>query len=472
MASIPKAWIIASALLFCRLAWADYRVPAIVNHDDLAAYEQLQKPLSRDEALSADWLRLQSDPQFPCRRPASFLLLKQWQSALELMPPCALYTLRPLAGYTQLLAEESRAIDLDPRKVLEVAFAYVSPGKKLSQRFGHALLKLTLCSPEEDPEWCRQSLDHQIAISYRGVTGLTKESAGKSQLLGLLIPWREILLEYSTKDQRQLEVMPLKISAEQKSLLILAFLEKQARETSSYQLVTNNCATALAALFNVVFAPRYKFTKLVSTPTNLREALLRKQLVTLRQGETTPSSKDEEETVIASIAPYIPSSVSRRILLLPAVERRQRWFALLSITAKQPLSQLSIAISVLENIALRKVEIGSVLTLRRILAEAEENSSATGVALSYRRASLALQFAQESYVELWRKGASRGFVYYGLLSEGEVKELEENLANSAARQKIKALSSEVSRLQHELLADNYREITEINTTIEKLFAPF
>lgn len=270
---------------------------------------RLQKNKDREsssfsEQFAHDFIHYLHDKDFPCARPASKIIFDQFFN-LQIPVHCKPFQLVPLSGYTQVIPGYSGRKSypltvLDPEHILDIDYILVKKGKKISQKFGHSLLKLTFCPPQEDPEDCRASLEHQVVISYRALMPLFLESPDEHhQSQAQVIKFRDILLEYQSKDNRELQVQRLRLDCEQKKLLVNALLEKRYIDERVYHLWSQNCAGSLVSLLNVVLKPGKMINLKLVTPYNLLSkirslGLLDGKLETIESGAMSWSEDIEE----------------------------------------------------------------------------------------------------------------------------------------------------------------------------------
>jgi hypothetical protein len=109
-------------------------------------------------AVNAEYFLL--DPEYRCRRPASYEFL---ELALGYRPfpraTCAVNLTVPVAG---------RAVRLDPDRIYQIHFLLAGPGPRAQSRFGHAMYRIVLCAkerPQVDAR-CLDDLQHHVVQSF------------------------------------------------------------------------------------------------------------------------------------------------------------------------------------------------------------------------------------------------------------------------------------------------------------------
>ena len=307
--------------------------------------------------FDADKKRWETDASFSCRRPATHFILSELFGPSPLDPDCHLFAQMPLTRYTDIVDNGTSFYELNPEHLIDVDYVFVKGGKRINQRFGHSLLRLTFCSPDEDVDDCRDELDHQYVISYRGVDSLVKDKNTRPSLGALLMPFTDILLEYSSKDKRQLKIYPLKLTQNQKTLLVLGFLEKSALDRRNYHLVTENCATALADLINMISPPKQQIHLKIATPRGLARALRDKKWIRTDQIEKMmPVLQEISETAKTLHVNGIEKTEEQTFS-----ERSSMWF---TFPEDEPHLQL---ISTIENHQHRMQEVRMARYLKRIV---------------------------------------------------------------------------------------------------------
>lgn len=168
---------------------------------------------------------------------------------------------------------------LDPSKLYEVHYFFAGQGKSMMSRWGHAMLRLVMCAPSrtEVSEKCLQDRAHHLVLSFRAditnfnidyIKGLTGKYPSKMFVLSMV----DVIKEYTAGELRDLYSIPLKMTEEQKSLLVSQVLERYWGYESKYYFVSNNCADETLNLIRNVYLDEMEMVDMnVLTPLGLKD---------------------------------------------------------------------------------------------------------------------------------------------------------------------------------------------------------
>lgn len=339
------------------------------------------------------------DPEFQCRRPAVYHFLAAELGA-EPFPshPCAVNTL-VYAG--------NQPVYLDPARVYQIHYLFAGRGKGIASRFGHSMFRIVRCAANRTQvdAQCLEDLHDHIVLSFvanlrddltinawKGLTGQYR-----SQLL--IRPFTEVLNDYTEIDHRDLQSVPLQLSAAEVQQFIYHALELYWSYSGRYYFLTNNCADESLRLVQSTLTRDAIQGLEILTPIGLRDALIKKQAadasvladreLALRRGHLFQSAIDRYEQVYRRFRDTLPAAAPRRLeryLSRTKAEQRRQWSAAL-VTRPESLSGLFIIEGLILQRQMKEVE-RSVLT--RILFKRDPRYAELGQKLKDHLRSLRL----------------------------------------------------------------------------------
>ncbi len=218
------------------------------------------------------------DPEFACRRPA---LHDFYARAFE--HPGALDPAQPCASFQQVrFAGSGLPVSLDPSRIFQVHYLFAGRGNEVSSRWGHAMIRLIVCSPErkEPSAECLKDTSYHVVASYRAnvadlITSSLKGLTGAYPSQVFLFPLSEIVEEYTRGELRELTSYPLGLTEKQKSLFIRFVTEQYWQYSGRYYFLSNNCADEAFDALHAILPPEHPLqTWPLLTPLGLRDALL------------------------------------------------------------------------------------------------------------------------------------------------------------------------------------------------------
>lgn len=277
--------------------------------------------ISENLAVNFEYFVL--DPEFKCRRPAVYSTLS---AELESRPfashPCAVNTL-VYAG--------NQPVYLDPARIYQVHYLFAARGKGIASRFGHSMFRLVLCAPTRTrvDEKCLEDLHDHVVLSF--VANLRDELAlsawkgltGKYMSQLVIRPLTEILNDYTEIDHRDLQSVPLQLSAEQMQQFLYHALELYWSYSGRYYFLTNNCADESLRLVQATLRDAAVQDLEVLTPIGLRDALIKKHVgdssvfadraTALNQGYLFQSAIDRYEQAYLKFRDALPAAAPRKL---------------------------------------------------------------------------------------------------------------------------------------------------------------
>lgn len=206
---------------------------------------------SLEESVATNLELFSLDPEFACRRPAveQYLSGRFGRGASVAGETCRLETRVWLQSQNPVL-DHRLETRLDPERVFEAHYLFAAKAKRIMSRWGHAMIRLVVCAPERavvGPD-CRRDIRHHVVISYRANVQDLRISNWKgltgrypSQLF--LLPYLEVVDEYTEEQLRELISLPLKLTGDELRMLVKGALEQYWEYRGRYYFVTNNCST-------------------------------------------------------------------------------------------------------------------------------------------------------------------------------------------------------------------------------------
>ncbi|WP_408096986.1 DUF4105 domain-containing protein [Peredibacter sp. HCB2-198] len=218
------------------------------------------------------------DPAYKCRKPSLYnYLSKELDTAPFENENCEQeYRLVPTISMDGKIEKQKI---LDPSKLYEVHYFFAGQGKNVMSRWGHAMLRLVMCAPNrtEVSEKCLQDRAHHLVLSFRAditnfnidyIKGLTGKYPSKMFVLSMV----DVIKEYTAGELRDLYSIPLKMTEEQKGLLISQVLERYWGYESKYYFISNNCADETLNLIRNVYLDEMEMVDMnVLTPLGLKD---------------------------------------------------------------------------------------------------------------------------------------------------------------------------------------------------------
>lgn len=273
---------------------------------------------SPQEHFAYNFSQFLFDSSYACRRPS----LHAFFTTLMGASPFAQNSCPPTTHvYT---STGSWKIDVAPSKVYAVHFLFASKGEEIMSHWGHSMLRLVVCAPSRPtvgPE-CLEDVAYHVVLSYRAnvndvITNYWDGLTGKypSQLMVFSLP--EVIDEYTRGQWRNLISLPLKLSPEEKNLLVASALEHYWSYTGDYKFLTNNCASETDQLLraalpkdhlyqNTFAASPLGFYKNLSRFHLIDTSLLKNKETAKSKGYFFPSQKESLEKAYAKMKVYFP----------------------------------------------------------------------------------------------------------------------------------------------------------------------
>lgn len=291
-------------------------------------------------AVNAEYFLL--DPEYRCRRPASYTFLEE---ALRYRP-------FPAAGCQPNYAVYHRgeALSIDPERIYQVHYLLAARGAGIASRFGHSMFRLVVCNESRQtvgPE-CMDDVQDHVVIGFGANLGGDLQISPWKGLTGGYVsqlfvkPLSTVLIEYTEHELRGLHSLPLRLSPDEQRQLLRRALEIYWSYSGRYYFLSNNCASESLSLLQSASAhPGLQRIRAIS-PTGLRDELMRYGMIDLPRfpegaagqlareaaGLYFPSQASRYEAAFAAIRPHLPPTAPatlRRYLDRTDARQRQAW---------------------------------------------------------------------------------------------------------------------------------------------------
>ena len=228
-------------------------------------------------AVNAEYFLL--DPSYRCRRPATYSFLEE---ELHVRPaPDSRCDVN-----TQVYASGD-PVQLDPDRIYQIHVLLASEGEGIGSRFGHLMFRLILCA-EDRPvvsAACLEDVQDHVVLSFvANQEGDAQISAWKgltggypSQLFVRRLS--DVIIEYTELEFRDLQSLPLRMSAQQKARFVHRVLELYWSYSGRYFFLTNNCTSeSLSLLKSALDVPAVQSLARI-IPAKLRDDLVARGLI-------------------------------------------------------------------------------------------------------------------------------------------------------------------------------------------------
>ncbi|WP_413586307.1 DUF4105 domain-containing protein [Bdellovibrio sp. HCB274] len=241
---------------------------------------EMKNPL---EYLSVNMEYFLLDPQYKCRRPGMYKVL----SGHFRHVPFKDVTCNRELGYVVPNNGSSMAevFTIDPSRVYQVHYLFAEKGSELSAGWGHAMMRLIVCSPQRKfvgPD-CLRDIEHHLVLSHRAFVDSLQLNAwagmvGDYDSRLFILPLSQVIDEYPKGQFRALRSLPLALTRQQITDFITRSVEIHWEYNGKYKFITNNCATeTLDLLQSVLLSPAMINTE-IKTPKGLYDVLLKQGL--------------------------------------------------------------------------------------------------------------------------------------------------------------------------------------------------
>lgn len=237
---------------------------------------------SSAEAFAVNFEFFLLDPDFKCRKPLlyDFFANKIFKHAPYPNSSCVMVH-KVFETGNILENDTSQYVDLDFDRLYQVHYLLADKGTDASSKWGHAMIRLVFCAPErsvKEPE-CLNDLSYHKVISFRAVptsdsVSMIKGLTGKYPSFLFILPFTQVIHDYTVDELRPIKSIPLKMTDEQMKRLLFRTLEVHWSYRGKYYFISNNCAVETLNLIKTVLL---NFPGLedvdVNTPQEVLESL-------------------------------------------------------------------------------------------------------------------------------------------------------------------------------------------------------
>lgn len=278
------------------------------------------------------------DPEFQCRRPTMYALLR---NRLQHVP---FENVACSPSLKLVKAEENglQVIDLDPNRVYQVHYLFASKGKAAMSRWGHAMVRLIVCDPKREavgPD-CLKDLNSHLTLSFQAVVngikldaidGIKGDYPSRLNITSMYLPTRQ----YNMGEQRDVISMPLKMNREQINRLLRRVSEIQWSYDGKYKFFTNNCADETLKLLKIGFLTDDIANLKIATPSSLFQKLQKLGLAQDPINTMSEKAQIEQGYLFKSYAIKYQRALSVVRQLLPSLQSVTNHDEYFSLSAKQ-----------------------------------------------------------------------------------------------------------------------------------------
>lgn len=217
---------------------------------------------SSAEAFAVNFEFFLLDPEFKCRKP---LLYDYYAGKIFNYSPYAhTQCSRVNKVYeTGNVLENGKSgyIELEFNRLYQVHYLMADKGNDLSSKWGHSMIRLVFCAPERSaigPE-CLKDLAYHKVLSFRAVptsdtVSFTKGLTGKYPSLLFILPFTQVIHDYTVDELRPVKSVPLKMTNDQMKKLFLRTLEVHWSYRGKYYFINNNCAVETLNLVKTILS--------------------------------------------------------------------------------------------------------------------------------------------------------------------------------------------------------------------------
>lgn len=237
---------------------------------------------SAAEAFAVNFEFFLLDPDFQCRKP---LLYEYFANRVFKHTPfknvnCTM--VKKVFEVGDVLQNGNASyVDLDFNRLYQVHYLLADKGNDASSKWGHSMLRLVFCAPErlsKGPE-CLKDLAYHKVISFRAVptsdtVNFMKGLTGKYPSFLFILPFTQVIHEYTVDELRPVESVPLKMDQNQMNRLLLRTLEMHWSYRGKYYFISNNCAVETLNLLKTVLSDIHRLKNVDAiTPQGLLKQL-------------------------------------------------------------------------------------------------------------------------------------------------------------------------------------------------------
>jgi hypothetical protein len=240
---------------------------------------------NRKELFNLAVTQLATDNQFSCKLPS---VAKYIRGILKVNKTISSFECDKGLPYVEFvqkkLIKKIKYINLD--KVHSVQFFFATQSKQIASRFGHAMLKIVLCSEKRTSisDKCLTDFSDHLILSFRAATGLEPISAmkglnGQYPMQIYFMNQDTAMREYNLNEQRDLHGYTLNVSNDDKLMIVKRVIESYWQYSGRYYFTSQNCATELLSLLRSSLQRKNTLKDSPVTPIGLKNLLLKEKLI-------------------------------------------------------------------------------------------------------------------------------------------------------------------------------------------------
>lgn len=217
---------------------------------DLHAYH------SPREFLASSVEHFLLDPDWACRQPALYQFFSDYFHHTPAGHPSSDCAAPVIVHYGEWPVIRS----IDPARVYRIDYLLAAEGNNLISNFGHSMFRLVICAParwspftemrvEATPYGpaCLDDEAFHLVVSFRAnvddvVLDYWKGLTGAYVSRPFILPYPQIVEEYTSDQLRDITLYPLALTETQKQFFIERALEVFWSYSGDYRFISNNCA--------------------------------------------------------------------------------------------------------------------------------------------------------------------------------------------------------------------------------------
>ncbi len=227
------------------------------------------------------------DKSFKCQKPSLFYFFEKlfFYSQNTFQQVCSTDFVI-LNNEFNINDKENIFVKINRNKIFQVHYLHASEGDSIVSGFGHSMLRLIICSPERievGPECLKDIQYHQVvsfaAQPFSSQMNIIEGVTGAYPLRLFIIPFSQIIKEYTLVENRNLESLPINLNKNEMNDFINKVEEYYWFYQSNYTFFSKNCATSTFYLLASVIENNSFRKENISSPTDLYDLLKEYNLV-------------------------------------------------------------------------------------------------------------------------------------------------------------------------------------------------
>ncbi|MGE3608714.1 MAG: DUF4105 domain-containing protein [Bacteriovoracaceae bacterium] len=213
--------------------------------------------------------------------------------------------------------DQSLQMNLSPDRIKEVQFLIAGKGEAMMSRFGHVMFRLVTNNEDQDVvlSFVAQ-VDSTIISMIKGLTG-------KYPSKMFIYPYKTALQRYSRSELREVTSYPLKLSENEKTIFLQQVISLYWEYSGKFYFLSNNCATEGLTLLKSSIRKKSFQEQSVTTPNDLKDLLIKENLVDLSRVKILPSPWKKLEKIYESIKGDTGIETLDEYWKLSALKRRE-----------------------------------------------------------------------------------------------------------------------------------------------------